>query len=120
MLKQSPPNCSLLSNGFDPDESILTHKGVKRGRYLITLFLGANDASADIGLLRKVGQGVPVDEYHSNMNRIIDILQDKVRSQQGASSVADASPNIILITPGRVDEGVWPTRTNKRVAKYAG
>ena len=109
MLRSSGTR-SILDN--DMGGSILDHRGVAADRYLITLFLGANDASDDNeGVFGegKAGQGVPIDEYAANINEIIDTIASRIGKP----------PQILLITPARVNGELWRTRSDARMALYA-
>lgn len=70
---------------------------------LATICFGANDSC-----LASDGQHVPLDEYRSNIEAIIDCFRQ-------------CSPNIrlVLITPPPVNHVLWPTRHNDFVSQYA-
>ena len=78
-------------------------------RTVVTLFLGANDLSDD-NQEGKVptGQGVNVNEYEKNMTAIVH----RIRGTFGPNAI------LILICPPRVDNNLWPTRSNERSARY--
>ena len=108
----------LMKHDYGDSGRILSHKGVGSDKYLVTLFLGANDASDDIGAGGKVGQGVELDEYERNINGILDKLVDSIDSENIVSG-KPSRYNIILITPGPCDHTKWATRSDARVSKYA-
>lgn len=92
---------SLMLNDYSPSDSILSHKGVASDKYLCTLFLGANDASEDIGDGGKVGQGVGLEDYEKNINGILDKVAASIDASRGG--VKPDRYNIVLITPGPCD-----------------
>jgi lysophospholipase L1-like esterase len=110
----------LIKHDYGDSGNILSHRGVGADKYLVTLFLGANDASEDIGAGGKVGQGVEVDEYEKNINGILDKLGDAINGEMPAERSGAPPPcRIVLITPGPCDHTKWPTRSDARVSKYA-
>ncbi|GMH63122.1 hypothetical protein TrST_g12382 [Triparma strigata] len=101
------PSQSALSNGYGG--SILQHSSIASNRYIITLFLGANDQSSD-------SQGVPPSEYSANILSIISNLRSQIKSFHPH---LETPPTIILITPGPVDSTKWPTRSTSKSLQYA-
>eukprot|EP00518_Triparma_eleuthera_P011871 CAMPEP_0182469270 /NCGR_PEP_ID=MMETSP1319-20130603/16816_1 /TAXON_ID=172717 /ORGANISM="Bolidomonas pacifica, Strain RCC208" /LENGTH=249 /DNA_ID=CAMNT_0024669553 /DNA_START=46 /DNA_END=792 /DNA_ORIENTATION=- len=107
----NPSYLSLPSTSSATPYSILDHPGFHNDSGIITLFLGANDASYDCPLGSEVtGQHVPPDEFHANILSIIQHL---------ATALSTPKPPVILVTPGPVSSSSWPTRSQENLRPYA-
>ena len=107
----NPSYLSLPSTSSATPYSILDHPGFHNDSGIITLFLGANDASYDCPLGSEVtGQHVPPDEFHANILSIIQHL---------ATALSTPKPPVILVTPGPVSSSSWPMRSQENLRPYA-